>query len=82
MAIVIRGKLEEVLRADVPSFEHMMFRAWLDTGEIYGQYQGPYGFTSPHIMVRGRKVNIMGSKTGQDYIFTLPQQSSRQIAKS
>ena len=74
MTVAIKGRLEEVLRTDVPSFEAMMFRTWLETGEIHGQYRGPYGFTSPHIMVRGRKVNIMGSKTGEDYIFTLPKE--------
>ena len=37
-------------------------------GEMGRMYLGPYGFTSPNIMVRGRKVSVFGA----DRPFALP----------
>jgi len=64
--------LDEVLSSDVPSFEALGFERWRKTGELLPRFAGPYGFTSRHIMVRSGKVAIMGSKTGEDYTFSLP----------
>ena len=62
--------LKELLDSEVPSFEAIMFRTYLDTGEIYGRYRGPYGFTSSRIMVRGGKVNILDN-ADKEYYFSL-----------
>lgn len=47
--------LKETL-AQIPTEEVAQLRKFLRGG--MSRYSGPYGFTSRHIMVRGRSVNI------------------------
>lgn len=63
-------KIEELLRAHVPSFEASGFRHMLRTGEMWPRFDGPWGFTSSMIMQRGSSVSIM-DKDGKDHVFPM-----------